>query len=670
MHEHSDTSSQSDIKLLANTIRVLSAEAVEAANSGHPGMPMGAADYAALLWSDFLQFSPKNPEWLGRDRFVLSAGHGSMLLYSLLHLFGFDLSMDEIRNFRQWDSRTPGHPEFGVTPGVETTTGPLGQGLSNGVGLALSQRMLAERYSSDLFSGRIFGIVSDGDLMEGVASEAASLAGHLQLGNITYIYDDNQISIGGKTDVCFTESVPERFRSYGWHVEECDGHDIEATRACLQHAVSEHARPSIICARTKIGFGSPHKVDSSDAHGAPLGAEELQLTKQQLGWEETSAFSVPAAVASFCRARVEQKEALRSQWEESFQQWKEANAERAQELSTHLSRDISETLKEELIASLSPISGKATREISGAAIQIIAKHLPGFVGGSADLEPSNKTLIKDSSDITAASFVGKNIRFGVREHSMGAVVNGLAYTRSWIPYGATFLVFADYLRPTIRLAALSHLQSLFIFTHDSFWVGEDGPTHEPIEHIQSLRIIPNLDVYRPADGLETAMCYLMALESKSRPSALLFTRQGLPALVRPSEFQPEDVRKGAYVVARPEVTEYVIVATGSEVSLAVEAADLLGEKGHSFRVVSAPCLEAFYRLPDSERDSIIPKTAKVVSVEAGITVGWEKVTGSDGLQIGIDHFGASAPGGVLAEKFGFIPERVAEKVHRWLASSS
>jgi len=668
MNEHLGESSQSDIQQLATTIRVLSAEAVEAANSGHPGMPMGAADYAALLWSDFLQFSPSNPEWLGRDRFVLSAGHGSMLLYSLLHLFGYDLSMDEIRNFRQWESRTPGHPEFGITPGVETTTGPLGQGLSNGVGLALSQRMLAERYSQELFSGRIFGIVSDGDLMEGVASEAASLAGHLQLGNITYIYDDNQISIGGKTDVCFTESVPERFQSYGWHVEVCDGHNIEETRQCLKRAVNEQARPSIICARTKIGFGSPHKVDTSDVHGAPLGAEELHLTKEQLGWTESGAFIVPAAVQEFCRARISDKEESCVRWEKLFTAWKEENPEKTKELEAHLSLTLPAELQQELVATLSGMNGKATREISGAAIQVIAKHVPGFVGGSADLEPSNKTLIKDSSDISPTSFAGRNIRFGVREHAMGAVVNGLAYTRNWIPYGATFLVFADYLRPTIRLAALSHLQSMFIFTHDSFWVGEDGPTHEPIEHIQSLRIIPNLDVYRPADGLEAAMCYMMALESKERPSALLFTRQGVAALSRPSDFQVDEIRKGAYVVARPEVSDCVLVATGSEVSLALEAAEMLAERGYSFRVVSAPCLEAFYRLPASERECIIPRGAKIVSVEAGLTTGWEKVTGEHGLQIGIDHFGASAPGGILAEKFGFVPLAISEKVYTWIES--
>ncbi|MCB0329996.1 MAG: transketolase [Bdellovibrionales bacterium] len=659
-------SGDQEIALLAKTIRVLSAEAVDRANSGHPGMPMGAADYAAVLWSDFLRFDPKDPEWLGRDRFVLSAGHGSMLLYSLLHLFGYDLSLDEIKNFRQWESRTPGHPEFGLTPGVETTTGPLGQGLSNGVGLALSEKLLAETYSSELFGSRIFGIVSDGDLMEGVASEAASLAGHLQLGNITYIYDDNHISIGGSTDVCFTESVAKRFEAYGWHVQKCDGHNLGEIRACLNAAVAETGKPSIICARTTIGLGSPNKQNTADVHGSPLGASELQLAKKELGWGYEGDFFVPEEVRTFCRGRVEEKGREKIAWNAAFGKWRDSHREKSAQLEAQRSRAIPQALTEELCSELGKITDKkATRELSGNAIQIIAKHMPGFIGGSADLEPSNKTLIKNSSDITAESFSGRNIRFGVREHGMGAIVNGLAYTKSWIPYGATFLVFADYNRPTIRLAALSHLQSLFIFTHDSFWVGEDGPTHEPIEHIQSLRIIPNLDVYRPADGLETAMCYLMALESTNRPSALLFTRQGLPVLERPTGFQREQIKQGAYVVANGDQADRVIVATGSEVWVAAAAAKILAEKGTPFRVVSAPCLEAYYRLSKSEREAIIPPKARVVSLEAGITSGWYDIVGKDGLALGIDHYGASAPGEVLAEKFGFTPESVVQRVGEW-----
>ncbi|MCI5065122.1 transketolase [bacterium] len=674
-------SSDQQLELLAKTLRILSAEAVEQANSGHPGMPMGAADYAALLWSDFLRFDPTAPgsasaseggasshDWLGRDRFVLSAGHGSALLYSLLHLFQYEVSLDDLKQFRQWESITPGHPEFGMTPGVETTTGPLGQGLANGVGLALSEKLLAERYSQELFGNRVFGIVSDGDLMEGVAAEAASLAGHLQLGNITYIYDDNEISIGGGTDVCFTENVAQRFESYGWHVQKCDGHDLPALRAALTAAVAESGRPSIICACTTIGYGSPTKADTSGVHGAPLGADELAATKKALGWEEEGSFSVPEAVTAFCQERVQAKQAERQEWESAFTKWKSNNPEKATQLSAQLAGEVPEALSEELLGTLSGIEKEATRGISGKAIQILAKHLPGFLGGSADLEPSNKTLIKESSDITATSFAGKNIRFGVREHAMGAMVNGLAYTKSWIPFTATFLVFADYMRPTIRLAALSHLQSLFVFTHDSFWVGEDGPTHEPIEHIHSLRIIPNLDVYRPADGMEVAIAYEMAIRTKNRPSALLFTRQNVPQIERGTSFSPDAIRQGAYVVSGEQVTDRVIVATGSEVAIAVEAAKNLTEAGTPFRVVSAPCLEQYFRLSAEDQAAIIPNGARVVSLEAGITTGWERVTGAAGLQIGIDHYGASAPGGTLAEKYGFTTSAVEQKIQDWIKS--
>ena len=659
-------SNDSDLALLAKTIRVLSAEAVQQANSGHPGMPMGAADYSALLWSDYLRFDPSEPEWLGRDRFVLSAGHGSMLLYSLLHLFQYDLPLGEIKNFRQWESKTPGHPEYGITVGVETTTGPLGQGLSNGVGLALSEKLLGERYSSELFGNRVFGVVSDGDLMEGVASEAASLAGHLQLGNITYIYDDNLISIGGRTDVCYTEDAAKRFEAYGWHVQKCDGHNLSELRTCLDAAVAETGKPSIICARTTIGLGSPNKADSSGVHGSPLGDEELALTKKELGWESEESFFIPGEVSAFCKTRVEEKKAERAKWSEAFTAWESSNSDKAKQLSSQRERTVPAELTSELIEVLGAAEKEATRGLSGKAIQILAKHLPGFIGGSADLEPSNKTLIKESTDITPESFSGKNIRFGVREHGMGALVNGLAYTKSWIPFGATFLVFSDYMRPSIRLAALSHLQSLFIFTHDSFWVGEDGPTHEPIEHIEALRLIPNLDVYRPADGLETALSYVMAVESKDRPSALLFTRQGVPPLERDASFSPDEIKKGAYVLSGKAETSRVIVATGSEVWLASAAAKILEEAGTPFRVVSAPCLEAFHRLPKASQEEIIPSGARVVSIEAGVTTCWRGITGADGLQIGIDHYGASAPGGVLAEKFGFTPEAVTEKIKEWL----
>lgn len=652
---------QNALDTLATTVRVLSAQAVEKANSGHPGMPMGAADYATVLWSEFLRFNPDDPQWHGRDRFILSAGHGSMLLYSLLHLFGYDLSLDEIKRFRQWDSKTPGHPEFGMTAGVETTTGPLGQGFSNGVGIALSERMLHARFG-DLFSSRVFGIVSDGDLMEGVTAEAASLAGHLELGNITYIYDDNSISIGGRTSITFTEDVPARFKAYGWHVTQIDGHDKLAIAEAIAEAVKVTDRPSLICARTIIGLGSPKKADTPDVHGAPLGKEELARTLQHLGWNHSEEFYIPEEVKAFCLSKVEQKREDYKQWQKEFDEFKKSNKELAATLNQYVNREVPESLKEKLINAFSTPSGDASRALSGKAIQIIAAEVPSFVGGSADLEPSTKTLINDSSDVQPDTMNGRNIRFGVREHAMGSIVNGFAYTRSWIPYGATFLVFSDYMRPAIRLAALSHLQSLFIFTHDSFWVGEDGPTHQPVEHLQSLRLIPNLYVYRPADGMEVAMSYWSALNRRNGPAALLFTRQGLFPVDRKGG--PEEILRGAYRLTGSEDAELILVASGSEVGIALEASEKL--KGRKVAVVSAPCLELFDEQPEAYKKSLFPATAKKVVIEAGSSIGWERYVGRDALLIGQNGYGASAPGEELAENFGFTTETVLKKINSWL----
>lgn len=647
-------------RLLASTIRILSAEAVQKANSGHPGMPMGTADLAAVLWSQFLRFNPAEPHWAGRDRFVLSAGHGSMLLYSMLHLFGYDLSLEDLKNFRQWGSRTPGHPEFGMTPGVETTTGPLGAGFANGVGIALSEKKLAEIYSRDLFGSTVYGIVSDGDLMEGVASEAASLAGHLALDNLVYLYDDNRISIGGGTDICFTESVPSRFEAYGWYVQSCDGHNQEEIAECIRKAKAQSDKPSIICARTTIGYGSPSKAGTADSHGAPLGQDDLDATKKALGWTAGESFFVPEEVKAFCAEVVSQKKSECEEWEKNFAAWKSSNRELAEQYERQSTREIPSGLKQDLLDAFAGVGKDATRSLSGKAIQVIASKLPFFLGGSADLEPSNKTLIKDDADCTKSNYAGRNIRFGVREHAMGALVNGLAYQQSWIPYSATFLVFADYMRPTMRLAALSHLQSLFIFTHDSFWVGEDGPTHEPIEHIESLRIIPNLYVFRPADGREVALCYWKALEMKDRPSTLLFTRQNVEPLQ--SHASDDEILKGAYVVSGSEHTDYVVIATGSEVSLAAQALALLGSEGIRYRLVSMPCKELFLELSSAEQAAIIPPHSKRISLEAGITTGWRDIVGIEGDAIGIDHFGASAPGEKLAEEYGFTPEKVADRL--------
>lgn len=641
---------------IATTLRTLSIDQVEAANSGHPGLPLGAADFCSVLWSKFLRFNPKDPNWLNRDRFILSAGHGSALLYSLLHLFGYNLSLDELKRFRQWESKTPGHPEFGMTEGVEATTGPLGQGTANAVGMALSQKLLAARYGEDLFNYRTFALVSDGDLMEGISSEAASLAGHLGLNNLIYLYDDNKISLADPTDVCFSEDVSKRFESQGWFAQTCDGHDHVAIEAALSRALNEKNKPSIICFRTTIGFGSPNKSNTSDVHGSPLGSDEAKKTKISLGVDPEKTFFIPDEVKAEVEQILKSKEADYKAWNLKFESSPHKNS-----ILGQLEKTIPDQLSSELLALFSDGKTDATRNLSGKAIQVIAKHLPWFIGGSADLEPSTKTLIKDTSDVSKSSFSGKNIRFGVREHAMGAIANGLSYTKMWTPFTATFLVFSDYMRPTIRLAALSHLQTVFIFTHDSFWVGEDGPTHEPIEQTQSLRLIPNLNVWRPADGVETAMSYVAALSRKDGPSALLFTRQSVPALKRQDGFKPEDVLKGGYIVSGDDA-DVVLLATGSEVSLAVSAKEILSDL--KIRVVSMPCVEAFLAQDKAYQESVLPAKATKISIEAGVTWGWEKLTG--GNCIGVDHYGASAPGGEIAKKFGFTPEAIAERVRAFL----
>jgi transketolase len=654
------------LKRLALTIRTLSIDGVEKANSGHPGLPLGAADYSAVLWGQHMRFNPKDPNWANRDRFILSAGHGSMLVYSLLNLFGYDLPMSELQKFRQWESKTPGHPEFGWTPGVETTTGPLGQGFANGVGMALSGKMLAAQYGEDLFNFKVYGIVSDGDLMEGVHAEAASLAGHMGLDNLIYFYDDNLISLAGPTSVCFQESVPKRFEAYNWYVQSCDGHDMQAVQVCIENAKKEKSRPSIICCRTLLGKGSPNKANTHEAHGAPLGKDEVAATKKNLGWPEDAQFLVPDDVRAFCAAKVEAGQTEYESWQKSFAAWSAANPEKTQQLKAQSSREIPEQLKTDLLAAFAEKKKDATRNLSGQALQVIAKHLPYFVGGSADLDPSTKTYLKGHGDVKHHEFAGRNIHYGVREHAMGSAANGLAYQQCWIPYTATFLVFADYMRPPMRLAALSHLQTFFIFTHDSFWVGEDGPTHEPIEQIQTIRAIPNMYLYRPADGIEVAMCYWAALQTKNRPSSFAFTRQNVSPLERSASFNADSILKGGYVVQGEENRDVTIVATGSEVELAIDAAKLLTSKGVKARIVSMPCVERFMEQEKSFRDAIIPPSSKRIAIEAGITTGWERVVGSDALLIGINHYGASAPGELLAEKFGFTAPTVAAKVGSFL----
>jgi transketolase len=659
------------VRLAVNTIKMLAADGVEKASSGHPGMPMGAADYAFELWTKVLRFHPRDPAWPNRDRFVLSAGHGSMLLYSLLHLSGYDLPMSELQSFRQWGSKTPGHPEVHLTPGVETTTGPLGQGFANGVGMAIGAKMLAARFNTPehtIFDHRVFGIVSDGDLMEGVAAEAASLAGHLGLGNLIYLYDDNHISIEGDTAVTYTDDVERRFEGYHWHVQRIDGHDAPAIRQALDAAIAEPARPSIIICRTKIGKGAATKEGSHKTHGEPLGKEELAKTKAALGWPAEPAFHVPNEVREVFARRVEQNRRAYDAWQNTFRAWAKANPEKAAEYTALVDKPLPSNLFAELLAA-APQGARATRETSGIIEQRAAALIPALAGGSADLEPSTKTWIKGSPAVSRESFVGRNFHFGVREHGMGSVMNGLALHGTTIPYGATFLVFADYMRPAIRLAALSEIQAIFIFTHDSVFLGEDGPTHQPIEHVAALRLIPNLYVVRPFDGVETAAAWTLALERRRGPTAFVLTRQKLAEVDR-AGVDPMDALRGGYVLARESsgTPDVVLLATGSEVPLAAAAREKLEAEGRRTRVVSLPCLEAFEAQPRAYRESVLPKGTRRVSIEAGRTDPWKRWVGEDGLTIGIDRFGASAPDKVIAEKLGFTRDAVAAKIREWLTA--
>jgi len=648
-------------QLCINTIRTLAMDAVEKAKSGHPGMPMGAAPMAYVLWTRFLRHNPRNPRWPNRDRFILSAGHGSMLLYSLLHLTGYDLPLEELKQFRQWGSRTPGHPEYGLTPGVEVTTGPLGSGFATGVGIAMAERYLADRYNRPGFpiiDHYTYAIVSDGDLMEGIASEAASLAGHLRLGKLIYLYDDNQISIEGSTDLAFSEDVAKRFEAYGWHVQRvADGNDIEAIAAAIAAARAEAERPSLIMVRTRIGYGSPNKENSPEAHGAPLGEEEVRRTKAAYGWPEDAQFLVPEEVRAHMGAAVQRGQQWEAEWNDLFRRYEEAYPAEAAELKRILSGQLPEGWHERIPTF--PAGGSmATRSASGKVLNAIAPVLPELVGGSADLAPSTNTYIQGAGDWVPGDFRGRNIHFGVRENAMGAALNGLSLS-GLRPYGGTFLVFSDYMRPTIRLAALMEQPVIYVFTHDSIGVGEDGPTHQPVEHLAALRAIPNLVVFRPADANETAVGWRLALENRKGPFALILTRQNLPVL------DPEKARgaeRGGYVLAeassgRPEV---ILIATGSEVSVALGAREILEKEGIPTRVVSLPSWEIFDQQPKEYRDAVLPPevTARV-AVEAAVPMGWERYVGPRGAVVGLSRFGASAPGKVLFEKFGFTPENVA-----------
>jgi len=651
-----------------NTIKFLAVDAVEKANSGHPGLPMGAADMAFVLWDRFLRYDPLAPDWPDRDRFVLSAGHGSMLLYGLLHLSGYDLPMSELQAFRQWGSKTPGHPEFGHTPGVEATTGPLGQGISNAVGMALAARMMAARFNTDDFqavSHRIFVLASDGDVMEGVSGEACSLGGHLRLGNLIVLYDDNRITIEGETRLAFSEDVGKRYDAYGWHVQHADGHDHEAVATAIQTAIDENERPSIVVARTHIAKGAPTKQDSASSHGSPLGADEIRGAKQNAGWPVDPTFRIPETVRVHFKARAEQGAALRTAWEGRFDEWRSKHPDRAKQWDAIWNRAVPEDLTQQLLDA-APNEDNATRSHGGVVLQKAAELVPGLVGGSADLAPSTKTLIKDSPSIAPGEFDGRNMHFGVREHAMGAIVNGMLYHGGFRPFGSTFLVFADYVRPAIRLAALAELPAIHVFTHDSIFVGEDGPTHEPIEHAASLRVIPGLHVFRPADGFETALAWGMALERDDGPTVLLLSRQKLPAIDRRATGDLADPRRGAYLVDGDSDPDVVVAATGSELHLAVATRATLSTEGKKVNVVSVPCLEIFLEQDPAYRAQLFPGGAPVVTIEAGVTDPWRVLAGADGLTLGIDRFGASAPAGVLGEKFGFTAESVVRRIREWL----
>ncbi len=644
--------------LCINTIRTLSMDAIQKANSGHPGAPMGLASAAYILWTRFLKHNPKHPDWFDRDRFVLSGGHASMLLYSLLHLTGYDLSLEDIKNFRQRGSKTPGHPEYGHTPGVETTTGPLGQGFANAVGMAMAERHIAACFNKpghEIVNHYTYVMCGDGDLMEGISAEAASLAGHLGLGKLICLYDDNQISIEGSTNITFTEDVGLRFKAYDWHVIAVeDGNDLDAIRKAIESAKAEKERPSLIMLRTHIAFGSPHKQDSADAHGSPLGEEEVRLTKKNLGCPEDDCFLVPDDGAVSCRKCVESGQASENQWQQAFEAYKKKYPELAQHFTEAMNRVLSPGW-DAGVPDFSDTEAIATRAASGKVLNALAEKIPPLMGGSADLAPSNKTLITSSHDFQKTAYSGRNIRFGVREHAMGAILSGMALHKGIRPYGGTFLVFADYMRSSIRLAALMKLPVIYVFTHDSIAVGEDGPTHQPVEHIAGLRIIPGLTVIRPADATETAAAWKAALLSDG-PVALILSRQKLPVLKQNSAAMLE---KGAYILedtsGKPDI---ILIATGSEVHLALKARAKLSEKGISARVVSMPSWELFEKTSQDYKDSVLLPNVPRVAVEAGIPTGWERYTEKTQAVVGISHFGASAPGNALMEEFGFNPENV------------
>jgi transketolase len=668
-----DMNSQAIDQLCINTIRFLAVDAVQRADSGHPGTPLGAAAMAYVLWDRFLKHNPADPKWLDRDRFVLSAGHASAMLYALLHLTGYDLSLEDIKQFRQWNSRTPGHPEYGLAPGVEATTGPLGQGFANGVGMAMAERWLAQHYNRpgyNIIDHRTYAVVSDGDLQEGVSSEAASLAGTLRLGKLIYLYDDNEVSIEGKTDIAFAENVAQRFQAYGWHViGPIDGIDISAVDSALRLAHDEIQRPSLIICRTIIGYGSPNKAGTASAHGEPLGEEEVRLTKRNLGWRYQEPFAVPAEALEHFRQARDRGHRRQAEWESLFQSYRREFPEEARRLEQDLGEELppgwDQGLRELFQDAEKPLS---TREASGRVMNAIAQKVHAFTGGSADLAPSTKTTLKDHGHYGFEEYCGHNIHFGVREHAMGGIVNGMSLHGGLIPYAATFLIFYDYMRPPVRLAALMGIRVIFIFTHDSVGLGQDGPTHQPVEHLAGLRAVPNMVTIRPADATETAEAWKLAMERRHGPTSLVLTRQNLPVLDRGVLAPAAGLQRGGYVLwemkSPPDV---VLIGTGSEVHIALEAGRLLEQHGVAARVVSLPSWELFEKQPPEYRDEVLPPAVtRRISIEAASPLGWERYVGPEGVIIGVNRFGASAPGEVIYQHLGLTPQRVVDEAQRLL----
>lgn len=655
-------------KLAVNTIRTLSIDAIERAKSGHPGMPMGAAPMAYTLWTKAMSHNPENPNWFNRDRFVLSAGHGSMLLYSLLHLFGYDVTIDDLKNFRQWGSNTPGHPEYRYTAGVEATTGPLGQGIAMAVGMAMAERHLAATYNREKFpivDHYTYSICGDGDLMEGVSAEAASLAGHLKLGRLIVLYDSNDISLDGELNLSFSENVAKRFEAYGWQVLRVeDGNDLNEIEKALNEAKNETNKPTLIEVKTTIGYGSPNKSGKSDSHGAPLGEEETRLTKQYYGWEYEESFYVPEEVNEHFNQFKQKGIQKEKDWNDLFQKYKQTYPELANQLEQAMNDELNQDIEQHL-PTFKEGETLATRDASSQFINAISEQLPQFIGGSADLASSNKTLMKSVSNFLAGQYEGRNVWFGVREFAMGAALNGMALHGGLKVFGATFFVFSDYLRPAIRLAALMKLPVTYVFTHDSIAVGEDGPTHEPIEHLASLRAMPGLSVIRPADGNETIAAWRLALESSEVPTALVLTRQGLKTIKGTDKKAYDGVKKGAYIVSESNQSEVhaLLIATGSEVNLAIEAQKELEKEGIYTNVISMPSWDRFEKQSDEYKNTILPPSVKArLAIEMGASLGWSKYVGDNGDVLAIDRFGASAPGNIIIENYGFTVENVISKV--------